>query len=130
MPTPHPQPTFVQPLSLLDTAIVDSGSSGVYLDKDTPSTNINPSAPTMCVGTDTGKVQQSAAVCTLVLPQLPTAASKGQILPTFVLSLVGVGTLCDSDCTVDFSKSSITVLDPQDKAILVGWRKNTGPKLW
>ena len=78
----------------------------------------------------TGKFQQSAAECTLALPQLPTAASKGHILPNFTQLLVGVGTLCDSKCTVVFTKYSVTVIELQDKAILTGWRECTGPKLW
>ena len=36
----------------------------------------------------------------------------------------------DANCTAVFAKSSVTVIDPQDKAILTGWRKRTGPKLW
>ena len=60
----------------------------------------------------------------------PIASSKEHILQNFKHSLVGVGTLCDADCTIVFTKSSVTVLDPQDKTILTGWRKRTGPKLW
>ena len=72
MPNLHPQPTVAPPLPLIDTAIVDSGSSGVYLAKGYLYTNINPYSPIICVGTFTGQVQQSAAACTLALPQLPT----------------------------------------------------------
>ena len=35
-------------------------------------------------------------------------------------SLIGVGTLCDSEFTVVFTKSSVTVFDPQDKTIITG----------
>ena len=118
------------PLPLLDTAIVGSGSRGIYLDKGAPFTNINPSYPTICVGTATGQFQQSSTACTFALPQLPTAASKGHILPVFTHSLVGVGTLCDAKCTIVFTKSSATMFDPQDKAVLTSWRERTGTKLW
>ena len=38
--------------------------------------------------------------------------------------------LCDTNCTVFFTKPSVTMLDPQDNSILAGWRKCTFPKLW
>ena len=82
------------------------------------------------VGTATGKVQKSTTECTLEFPKPPPAASKGHILPTFTDSLVGVGMLCDTNCTVVFNNSSFTVLDPQENFILTRWRKRTGPKLW
>ena len=130
MPNSHPQPTLAPLLPLIDTAIVDSGSRGVYLDKGAPFTNINPSDSTICVGTATGQVQQSAALCTLALPQLPTAVYKGHILSIWMHSLVGVGTICDANCTVVFAKYSFTMFDPQEKVILTVWFGRTGTKLW
>ena len=129
MHTPHTQPTLAPPLPLLENAIVDSEFSGIYLVKGAPCNNINPSATTICVGTATGKVQQSAAACTLALLQPPTAASKLHTPPTFTNFLVGFVTLYDANWTVVFIKSSVTMFDPQDKSILTGWRERNGPKL-
>ena len=44
--------------------------------------------------------------------------------------LVGVDTLYDDHFTVVFTEYSVTVIKPQDKAILTGWCERTGPKLW
>ena len=44
--------------------------------------------------------------------------------------LVGIGTLYDSNYTVVSTKSSVTMFDSQDKAILTRWRKHTGTKIW
>ena len=43
--------------------------------------------------------------------------------------MIVVGTLCNTDCTVPFTKSSFTILDPQVEAILTGWLEATSPKL-
>ena len=51
-------------------------------------------------------------------------------MSNFANSLVGIGKFCDADCTVTFSKHSVTVNDAQDKVILTGWRKHTYPRLW
>ena len=125
-PTSSPSPT---PLPLLDTSVVDSCSSGVYLTKGALCANINLFDPTISVGTATGHVQKSSALFTLVLPQIPVATTNGHILPSFQHSLVGVVTLCDANCTVVFTKSSVTVLYPRGESILTGWREATGPKL-
>ena len=130
MPTPHPQPAVALPLLLIDTAFINSGSSGVYLYKGAPCTNIDPSVPMIYVGTVTGQSQQSSAECNLALPQLPKASTKGHILLNFTQYLIGVCTFYNDDCTVVFTNYSVTVLDPQDKTILTGCRKRTCPKLW
>ena len=126
-PTSSPFPVS---LPILDTAIVDSGSSGVYLAKGAPCTNINLSAPTISVGTTTGHIQQSSVLCTLVLPHIPWASTNGHIFPSFQHSHISVSNLFDADCTLVFTKSSVVVRDPRGEAILTGWREATGPKLW
>ena len=45
-------------------------------------------------------------------------------MPTFIHYLVGIGTFCDTYCTVKFSKHSITVYDPKGLEILTGWREH------
>jgi len=48
----------MSPLYLLDTAIVDSGSSGVYLTKGAHYTNVNPSAAKICIVTIEGQPKE------------------------------------------------------------------------
>jgi len=51
-------------------------------------------------------------------------------MPNFAQSLLGIGTFCDADCTVAFTRRTVTVFNPTGKAILTGWRERNGAKLW
>ena len=54
----------------------------------------------------------------------------GYIVPSFTNTLIGVGPICDADCTFVFKKKDVTVLSPEGKAILTGWREKKLPRLW
>ena len=55
------------------------------------------------------------------IPQLATHfPTKGYIMPSFTNTLIGVGPICDEDCTGIFTKKDVTVLSPKGKAILTG----------
>ena len=72
-----------------------------------------------------------SATATLPIPQLaeyfPTA---GYIIPSFTNTLVGVGPICNADCTVLFTKQDVTVFSPGGNPILTGWREKELSRLW
>ena len=51
-------------------------------------------------------------------------------MPSFANTLIGVGPICDADCTVVFTKKDVIVLSPKVKAIITGWREKKLPMLW
>ena len=51
-------------------------------------------------------------------------------MPSFTNTLIGVGPICDADCTFIFTKKDVTVLSPKSKAIITGWREKKLPRLW
>ena len=54
----------------------------------------------------------------------------GYIMPTFTNTLIGVRPICDTNCTVVFSKEDVTVIPPEGKPILQGWIEKKLPRLW
>ena len=51
-------------------------------------------------------------------------------MPGFHHTLIGVGPLCDSNCTVTFRREAVIVRDNQGTPVLIGWRDASGPRLW
>ena len=51
-------------------------------------------------------------------------------MPDFTNTLIGVEPICDANCTVVFKKKDATVLSPEGKPILQGWREKKLPRLW
>ena len=51
-------------------------------------------------------------------------------MPSFTNTIIGVGPICDADCTVVFTKKDVTVLSPKCKAIPTFWIKKKVPSLW
>ena len=54
----------------------------------------------------------------------------GYIVPSFTNPLIGVGPICDADCTVVFTKKDVTVLSPKGKEVLTCWREKKLPMIW
>ena len=50
-------------------------------------------------------------------------------MPGFHHNLIGVGPLCDADCTVKFMREAVIVQDTRGTPVLTGWRENLGPSL-
>ena len=76
------------------------------------------------VGTANGQVANSTAMATLPTPQVQADfPTKGYMMPTFTNTLIGVGPICDTDCTVVFKKEDVTVLSPKGEPILQVWRE-------
>ena len=51
-------------------------------------------------------------------------------MPGFHHTLIGVGPLCDADCTVTFTHEAVFVQDQQGTPVITGWREASGPQLW
>ena len=51
-------------------------------------------------------------------------------MPGFKHTLIGVGPLCDADCTVTFTSTAVVVRDMHGNLVLTGWREKSGPRLW
>ena len=110
---------------------MDSGASGLYFALNAPVINTNPVAPEIAVGTATGQIQKSTATGQLALPNLPTTfPTTGHKMPGFSHTLLGVGPICDADCTVTFRKDSVVVRDATNRFILTGWIEAQAPYLW
>ena len=106
------------------TGIVDSGATHMYIAPNTTAKKIR-------VVTSNGQVASSTATATLPIPQLDADFPKtGYIMPTFTNTLIGVGPICDANFTVVFRKEDVTVMSPQGKPILQGWREKTIPRIW
>ena len=90
--------------------------------------NIDRAATKVAVGTATGQTQVSIGTGELNLPNLPANFPvTGHIMPGFRHALIGVGPLCDADCTVKFTSTAVVVRDPQGNPVLTGWREQSGP---
>ena len=93
--------------------------------------NIERAAPNVTVRTATGQAQQSTGTGDLDLPHIPSGFKiKGHLMSIFCHTLVRVGQLCDSDCTVTFMRGAVIVRDKQGASVLTGWHEATGYRLW
>ena len=45
-------------------------------------------------------------------------------------TLIGVGPLCDADCTFTFTREAVIIRDTRGMPVLTGWRECSGPRLW
>ena len=48
-------------------------------------------------------------------------------MPGFRNTLIGLGPLCDADCTVTFTHEALIVQDTRGTPVLTGWREASGP---
>ena len=83
-------------LAKKDTAIVDSGASGLYFTPGTQVSNVNKTVATIRVGTTTSQAQTSEESCELPLSDLPPGLF-GNIMYGFTHNLFGIGYICDKD---------------------------------
>jgi hypothetical protein len=124
---PNPPPT----LPAHHTGIANSGASGFYFSPNAPVANYNPQALTFGVGMANSCPKRSVASATLVsASSLPPAALSGHVMPTFPYTLIGLGPFANQDCTIVFTRTSVTVYHPDGHPILSGWQDETGPHLW
>jgi hypothetical protein len=79
------------------------------------------------VGDASGTTHHSSAHADI---QLPLPSRNAKIMPSFQHNLLGIGKICNSDCTVVFDKTSVNVYAPDGTTLLQGWREQAGAKLW
>ena len=51
-------------------------------------------------------------------------------MPGFRHTLIGVGPLCDADCTVTFTHAAVIIRDARGIPVITVWREQSGPHLW
>ena len=113
------------------SAIVGSGAIGYFFTKEAPKKNVDPTAPHIRVGTESVQPMMSAGTFDIVIPQLPSdVPTAGHVIPGFQGDLVGVGSMCDSNCTVTFSKHVVNIYSPTGTPIIKCWCETGGPCLW
>ena len=113
------------------TGIVDSGVTHLYIAPNAPHVPLGKSATRIRVGTANGQVSTSAAKATLPIPQLAADfPTTGYSIPTITNTLIVIGPICDANFTVVFKKQDVTVISPEGKPILQGWREKKLPRLW
>ena len=84
---------------------MDSGATHLYIATNAPYGKLKTTAKKIRVGTANGQVETSTATDTLPIPQLATDfPTTGYIMHTFTNTLIGVGPICDANCTVVFRK--------------------------
>ena len=73
----------------------------------------------------------SAGTCDIVIPQIPSDFPTARhVMPGFQENLVGVGSMCDDNCTVTFSKHAVDIYSPTGTPIIAGWHETDEPSLW
>ena len=51
-------------------------------------------------------------------------------MPGFQYNVVGVGPMCEANCTVRISKHEFNIYIPAGTPIITGWRENYGRRIW
>jgi hypothetical protein len=101
----------------------DTAASGHYLwTKDPHHTNGTTKTPIL-LGLPNGTCLKSTnKMCSLALPQSPSAACDAFILPALIhSSLVSIGKPCDAGCTATFDKHQV-IIQRDDSTLLQGTR--------
>ena len=95
------------------TGIVDSGGTYLYIAPNTPYGQLDTIASKIIVVNVNRQVEIPTAKDTLPIPQLAADfPTTGYIMPTFTNTLIGVGPICDANCTVVFRKEDVTFMSP------------------
>ena len=129
MPTQYEKQKHILPQQ--HTGIVDLGATHLYTPPTTPHGPPDTSAATIKVGTANGQVETSAAKYTLPISQFAANfPTMGYIMPSFTNTLIGVGTICDANCTITLKKKDVAVISTEGKKILRGWIEKKPPRLW
>ena len=110
---------------------MDSGGTSIYLGKNAPAVDEDPTAPRVRVGTATGAPAQSTGTAKIPRDDLPEDFPRtGHRMPDFPHSLVGLGPMCDAGYHVTFTADDVIVYKPDETPVLNGWREDGGARLW
>jgi hypothetical protein len=111
------------------TALLDSGCTAHFLLANAKCSNKIPTATPLVVRLPNGDTIASTHTAMLNMPSLPHAAIYAHILPGLAQhSLLSVGQMCDSGCSVTFTATEVTVTNGESK-ILTGLRDKES-SLW
>ena len=110
-------------------AIADSGSTSHFCTIRAPVINKRLANPPIGIENANGSIMYSTHEAELDIPNLPLAARHVHIVPELSnFSLISIGQLCDSDCSVIFDRNMVTV-SHNNQVVLSGDRaRSTG--LW
>jgi hypothetical protein len=112
-----------------DTAIIDSGCTSSFLSAAAPCSDKQAAHVPLNVNMPNGTTIQSSHTCNLLLTDLPPQARQAHSLPGLVHnSLISVGQLCDSGCSVTFTQDQVTV-SKNEKCVMYGSR-DPKSRLW
>ena len=129
MPTKYENQEHILPQQ--HTGILDSGAMHLYIYPTAPHGLSYTRDATITVVTANVQVETSAAKAILPIPQLSEdLPTTGYIMPYFTNTPIGVGPICDTNCTLVFKKKDVTVLSPEGKPISRGWREKKLPRIW
>jgi hypothetical protein len=111
------------------TALLDSGCTSHLLLANTKCSNKKSTATPLAVRLPNGDTITSTNTAMLNMPYLSHAAKQAHILPVLAHhSLLLVGQMCDSGCSVTFTASNVTVTNGES-TILAGLRDKDS-SLW
>jgi hypothetical protein len=111
------------------TALLDSGCTAHFLLENAKCSNNKSTATTLAVRLPNGNTLTATHTATLNMPSFPYAARHAYILPGLAQhSLLYVGQMCDSGCSVMFTASNVTVTNGE-ATILTGLRDKES-SLW
>ena len=90
-----------------------------------------PLLPKVNVGTTTVQVKRPVGMDTLEIPNLLSIfPCTGHVMPYFKHTLIGIGSICNSECKVVSAQHEILVYNSQQQLIITGGWKPTCSKLW
>jgi hypothetical protein len=111
------------------TALLESGCTAHFLLANAKCYNKKSTTTPLAVRLPNGDTITSTHTATLNMPSLPHAAIQVHILPGLAQhSLLSVGQMCDSGCSVTFTASNVTVTNGES-TILTGLRDKES-SLW
>jgi hypothetical protein len=120
---------FTQSQPLPCTDILDSECTAHLLQANSKCSNKKATTTSLVVRLPNGDTITSTHTATLNMPYLPHAARQAHILPGLAQhSLLSVGQMCDSGCSVMFKASKVTVTNGES-TILTGLRDKES-SLW
>ena len=103
---------------------MDSGATHIYIAPNAPYEKMDTTGKHIRVGTANGQVENSIAMATLPIPQVKSDfPTKGYTMPTFTNTLIGVGPICDADCTVVFKNKTLQYSHQKESLFSKGGEK-------
>jgi hypothetical protein len=120
---------FTPSIPSQSTALLDSGCTVHFLLANAKCSNKIPTATPWAVRLPNGDTITSTQTATLNMPSLPHTTRQAHILPGLAQqSLLSVGQMCDSGCSVTFTATEVTVTNGES-TILTGLRDKES-SLW